>query len=427
MVIFPLIILFILFMLNIPVAFCLMVSALSYFVFCPTGMPANMVIQRMVASAESFPMLAIPFFILAGTIMTYSGISSRLMSFAECLTGHMSGGLGQVNVLLSALMGGVSGSSNADAAMQAKMLVPEMEKRGYGRGFSAAVTAASACITPIIPPGITLILYAFMAEVSVSKMFVAGYVPGILITAALMIVVTIQSKRKGYKPVREKAASAAEIWQEFVKSIWALFMPFGLIMGLRIGIFTASDAGAVSVFYTLLVGFFVYKELNIRMMPRIIKESVYSTCSVMLIIVSASAFSYYMSWERIPQMITEMLTSFTSNPLVFLMIINVFLLILGMFLEGTASLIILTPLLLPVATSLGIDPIHLGIVMVVNITMGGITPPFGTLIFIVCSTLKLKVADFVKESIPFIAALVAVLLVTTYFPKVVTFLPYLIG
>lgn len=337
MVIFPLIILFILFMLNIPVAFCLMVSALSYFVFCPTGMPANMVIQRMVASAESFPMLAIPFFILAGTIMTYSGISSRLMSFAECLTGHMSGGLGQVNVLLSALMGGVSGSSNADAAMQAKMLVPEMEKRGYGRGFSAAVTAASACITPIIPPGITLILYAFMAEVSVSKMFVAGYVPGILITAALMIVVTIQSKRKGYKPVREKAASAAEIWREFVKSIWALFMPFGLIMGLRIGIFTASEAGAVSVVYTLLVGFFVYKELNIKMMPRIIKESVYSTCSVMLIIVSASAFSYYMSWERIPQMITEMLTSFTSNPLVYLMIINVFLLILGMFLEGTAG------------------------------------------------------------------------------------------
>ena len=379
MVIFPLIILFILFMLNIPVAFCLMVSALSYFVFCPTGMPANMVIQRMVASSESFPMLAIPFFILAGTIMTYSGISSRLMSFAECLTGHMSGGLGQVNVLLSALMGGVSGSSNADAAMQAKMLVPEMEKRGYGRGFSAAVTAASACITPIIPPGITLILYAFMAEVSVSKMFVAGYVPGILITAALMIVVT------------------------------------------------ASEAGAVSVVYTLLVGFFVYKELNIKMMPRIIKESVYSTCSVMLIIVSASAFSYYMSWERIPQMITEMLTSFTSNPLVFLMIINVFLLILGMFLEGTASLIILTPLLLPVATSLGIDPIHLGIVMVVNITMGGMTPPFGTLIFIVCSTLKLKVAEFVKESIPFIAALVAVLLVITYFPKVVTFFPYLIG
>ncbi len=427
MVIFPLIILFILFLMNIPVAFCLMVSALSYFVFCPTGMPASMVIQRMVASSESFPMLAIPFFITAGTIMTYSGISSRLMSFAECLTGHMNGGLGQVNVLLSALMGGVSGSSNADAAMQSKMLVPEMVKRGYGKGFSAAVTAASACITPVIPPGITLILYAFMAEVSVSKMFVAGYIPGIMITIALMIVVTIVSRKKGYRPVREKAPTPAEIWKEFVKSIWALFMPFGLIMGLRIGIFTASEAGAVSVIYCLFVGFFVYKELKVGMLPQIIKESVFSTCSVMLIIVSASAFSYYMSWERIPQMVTEVLTSLTTNPWVFLMIVNVFLLILGMFLEGTASLIILTPLLLPVAQSLGIDPIHLGIVMVVNITMGGLTPPFGTLIFVVCSTLKLEVMDFVKESLPFIGALLAVLLIITYIPNIVTFLPYLIG
>lgn len=427
MVLFPLIVLFVLFLINVPVAFCLMLSALSYFVFCPTGMPASMVIQRMVASAESFPMLAIPFFILSGTIMTYSGISSRLMSFAECLTGHMNGGLGQVNVLLSALMGGVSGSSNADAAMQAKMLVPEMEKRGYGRGFSAAVTAASACITPIIPPGITLILYSFMAEVSVSKMFVAGYVPGIMITVALMIVVTIISKKKGYLPVREKGPTAKEIWTEFVKSIWALFMPFGLIMGLRFGIFTASEAGSVCVIYTLAVGFFVYKELKVEMLPQIIKESVYSTCSVMLIIVSASAFSYYMSWERIPQLVTEMLTSVTSNPFVFLMIVNIFLLILGMFLEGTASLIILTPLLLPVAVSLGIDPIHLGIVMVVNITMGGISPPFGTLIFVVCSTLKLKVTEFIKESIPFIAALLIVLMIITYVPDVITFLPYLIG
>ena len=305
MVVFPLILLFVMFIFNIPVAFCLMTAALSYFVLCPTGLEAFMVVQRMIASSESFPMLAIPFFILAGTIMTYSGISSRLMSFAECLTGHMNGGLGQVNVLLSALMGGVSGSSNADAAMQAKMLVPEMVKRGYSKSFSAAVTAASACITPIIPPGITLILFAFMAEQSVSKMFVAGYVPGILITVALMIVVTIISRRKGYKPVREKRATGREIWHEFVQAIWALFMPFGLIMGLRFGVFTAGEAGAVSVVYTLIVGFFIYKELKPNMIGRILKESIQSTCSVMLIIVSAAAFSYYMSWERIPQMVTS--------------------------------------------------------------------------------------------------------------------------
>lgn len=427
MVVFPLILLLVLFLLNIPVAFCLMVSALAYFVLYPTGMPAEMVVQRMISGAESFPMLAIPFFILSGTIMTYSGIASRLMSFCECLTGHMAGGLGQVNVLNSVLMGGVSGSSNADAAMDAKMLVPEMMKRGYSKGFSAAVTAASACATPIIPPGITLILYGFMAEVSISKMFIAGYVPGFLMAGALMVVVTIVSKKKGYLPVRDKMASPGEIWREFLKSIWALFMPLGLIMGLRVGIFTASEAGAVCVAYTLFVGFFVYKELKVEMLPQIIKESIYSTCSVMLIIVSASAFSYYMSWERIPQMVTEMLTSVTTNPYVFLLIVNVFLLVLGMFLEGTASLIILTPLILPVATSLGIDPVHLGIVMVVNITIGGMTPPFGTLIFVVCSTLKLKVTEFVKESIPFLAALIGVLLLITYVPGLVTFLPNLIG
>ncbi|MGI6180623.1 MAG: TRAP transporter large permease [Agathobaculum sp.] len=427
MVVFPLILLFVMFIFNIPVAFCLMMAALSYFVLCPTGLEAFMVVQRMVASSESFPMLAIPFFILAGTIMTYSGISSRLMSFAECLTGHMNGGLGQVNVLLSALMGGVSGSSNADAAMQSKMLVPEMVKRGYSKAFSAAVTAASACITPIIPPGITLILFAFMAEQSVSKMFIAGIVPGILITVALMIVVTIISRRKGYKPVREKRATGREIWHEFVQAIWALFMPFGLIMGLRFGVFTASEAGAVSVVYTLIVGFFIYKELKPNMIGRILKESIQSTCSVMLIIVSAAAFSYYMSWERIPQMVTNALVGLTSSPWVLLLIINIFLLILGMFLEGTASLIILTPLLLPVTTALGIDPIHLGILMVVNITLGGMTPPFGTLIFVVCSTLKLEITEFIKESIPFIIAMLIVLGIITYLPGVVMFLPNLIG
>ena len=426
MVVFPLIMLLVMFALNIPVSFCLMISALSYFVFCPTGMPANVVIQRMIASAESFPMLAIPFFILAGTIMTYSGIASKMMSFAECLTGHMNGGLGQVNVVLSALMGGVSGSSNADAAMQAKMLVPEMMRRGYSKSFSAAVTAASACITPIIPPGINLILYGFMAEVAVSKMFIAGYIPGIMITAALMIVVAIESKRLGYGATRERA-SGKEIWKQFLDSLWALFMPFGLIMGLRFGIFTASEAGSVSVIYCLFVGFCVYKGLKPNMMWQIIKESVYSTCSIMLIIVSASAFSYYMSWERIPQLVTQSIVGISTSPMLMMLVVNIFLLIFGMFLEGTASLIILTPLLLPAATSLGIDPVTLGIVMVVNITIGGLTPPFGTLMFIVCGALNLEIPEFIKSVMPFLLALLIVLAMITFIPGLASFLPNLLG
>ena len=422
----PLLLLFLLFLIKVPVAYCLIASTLSYFLFFDTGMPIEMVVQRMVSGAESFPLMAVPFFILAGTIMTYSGISAHLLNFADVLTGHMRGGLGQVNVLLSALMGGVSGSGNADAAMQSKMLVPEMVRRGYDMGFSAAITATSAVITPIIPPGISLMLFAFMADVSVGKMFLAGYVPGILITIALMIVVSIISKKRGYKPSREKRATGREIWEEFKKSIWALFLPFGLIMGMRLGMFTASEAGAMTVVYTVLVGLFIYKELRFEHIPAIIKESVLSTCTVMLIIVAASAFGYYMSWERIPQMISEMLVGLTDNKYLMLMIINVFLLFLGMFLEGTPTLIILTPLLVPVITALGIDPIHFGIVMVVNITIGGVTPPFGTIMFTVCSVLKLRIADFIKDVWPFLAALLVVLVMITFIPPLATFLPNLL-
>ena len=222
-------------------------------------------------------------------------------------------------------------------------------------------------------------------------------------------------------------ASPGEIWREFLKSIWALFMPLGLIMGLRVGIFTASEAGAVCVAYTYTYIYFVYKELKVEMLPQIIKESIYSTCSVMLIIVSRLGFQLLHELGKNSADGHRDAHIRTTNPYVFLLIVNVFLLVLGMFLEGTASLIILTPLILPVATSLGIDPVHLGIVMVVNITIGGMTPPFGTLIFVVCSTLKLKVTEFVKESIPFLAALIGVLFLITYVPGLVTFLPNLIG
>lgn len=424
--IIPIILMFVLFFFKVPVAFCLIISTLSYFVFFPTGMPVEMVVARMVSGAESFPLMAVPFFILAGTVMTYSGISAHLLNFAELMTGHMSGALGQVNVLLSALMGGVSGSSNADAAMQSKMLVPEMVKRGYDEGFSAAITAASAVITPIIPPGISLILFAFMADVSVGKMFLAGYIPGLMLTIGLMLAVSIISKKRNYRPSRTTRATRREIWEEFKKAIWALFLPFGLILGLRIGFFTASEAGAMTVVYSILVGFFVYKELKIGDFPKILWESILSICSVMLIIVAASAFGYYMSWERIPQMISALLMNITTSPIIMLMIINVLLLVLGMFMEGTPTLIILTPLLVPVITNLGIDPIHFGIMMVINITIGGVTPPFGTVMFVVCSVLKLSVSKFIKEIWPFLIVLFIVLLLVTYFPQIVLFLPNLL-
>ena len=422
----PIIVLFVLFALNVPVAFSLIVATLVYFLFINTSLPVDMIFQRMISNAESFPLLAVPFFITAGAIMNYSGISSRLLDMAEVLTGHLRGGLAQVNVVLSALMGGVSGSANADAAMESKILVPQMVKRGMSPGFSAAVTATSSVITPIIPPGICLIIYAFMANVSVGKMFIAGYVPGILICIGLMITVSIVARKRNYAPTRKRAAYFGEIVRQLGNSMWALFIPLGIILGLRFGMFTPTEAGAITTVYSLIVGFFVYRELKIEHIPKILVESVLGTSAVMLIICAASAFGYYMSWERIPQKVTQYLLMVTKNPWLLLFIINIFLLFIGMFLEGTASLIILTPLLVPAITALGIDPIHFGIVMAVNLTIGGVTPPFGTLMFLVCSIVDVPLIDFIREVLPFIAALIIVLLVLTFIPGIATFLPNLI-
>jgi len=421
----PILIVFLLYFSSIPIAFALFASSLTYFTFINIGTPPDLILQRFISATSSFPLLAIPFFIMMGSIMNYSGISSKLMSMAEVLTGHMSGGLAQVNVVLSTLMGGVSGSANADAAMQSKILVPEMEKRGYSRAFSAAITASSSAISPVIPPGINLIIYALIANVSVGKMFVAGYIPGLIMMVALMITVTIISKKRGYKPSREKRATVKEVLLQLKDSIWALMLPFGVILGLRFGIFTPTEAGAVAVLITTLIGFFVYKKLKISHFIDILKDTIYGTGTVVLIIVSANVFGYYMSWERIPQAISKGLMAITSDKLVMLLLINVLLLALGMFLEGGAALIIIAPLVVPVVVSLGVDPVHFGAIAIVNIMIGGVTPPFGSMMFTTCSITKTPIPDFVREVLPMIGALVIALLIITFFPGLILFLPNL--
>lgn len=422
----PMVLVFLLYFTGIPIAYSLFGASLVYFTFINTSSPVDLILQKFITSTQSFPLLAIPFFIMAGSIMNYAGISEKLMKFAEVLTGHMKGGLGQVNVLLSVLMGGVSGSANADAAMQCKMLVPEMEARGYGKAFSAAITAASSAVTPVIPPGINLIVYALIAGVSVGQIFMAGYIPGILMAVCLMIAVNIISKKRGYKPTREKRASIWEILKQGVESIWALLFPFGIIAGLRIGIFTPSEAGAVAVVYCILVGVFIYKNLKVEHIPMVLKETVYGTSTVVLIIVAASVFGYYMSWERIPQSLTTMLLEITKNKYIMLLLINLLLLLLGMFLEGGAALIIVAPLLVPVVTQLGVNPIHFGLIAIVNIMIGGITPPFGSMMFTCCAMTDCKLQDFIRESIPFIIAMLIALLLITYIPQISLFLPNLI-
>ncbi|MCC5910454.1 MAG: TRAP transporter large permease [Clostridiaceae bacterium] len=411
---YPVIVLFILFFLNIPVAFALMGSSLFYFVFINTSMPMQMVIQQFVTSVESFPYLAVPFFIMVGSVMNYSGISEALMDFADVLVGHTKGGLAQVNVLLSALMGGISGSANADAAMQSKILVPEMERKGFSKPFSAAVTAASSAISPVIPPGTNLILYALIANVPVGHMFLAAYMPGALMAIALMITVHIISVKRNYKPSRDKMSSVVEILKQFGKSIWALFIPFGIIMGMRFGMFTPTEAGGIAVLFSVIVGFLVYRKLKLKHIPLILMDTVKGTGAVMAIIASARVFGYYLTLERIPQMITETLTNMTDSAFILLVVINLLLLFIGMFLEGGAALVILAPLLVPAVRAFGVDPVHFGMIFIVNIMIGGLTPPFGSMMFTVCSIVDVKLEDFIKEVWPFIAALLAVLLLVTY-------------
>lgn len=418
---YPIIVLFILFFLNIPIAYALMGSSLFYFIFINTTMSMELVIQQFVTSVESFPYLAVPFFIMVGSVMNYSGISEALMNFADVLVGHARGGLAQVNVLLSALMGGISGSANADAAMQSKILVPEMEKKGFSSSFSAAITAASSAISPVIPPGTNLILYAIIANVSVGDMFLAAYTPGILMAIALMFTVYLISVKRDYKPSREKMASPIEILRQLVKSIWALLIPFGIIMGMRFGVFTPTEAGAIAVLFSVLVGFFVYKKLELKHIPLILMDTVKSTGAVMIIISSAKVFGYYLTLERIPQMVTEFLMNMTDSAFILLLVINVMLLFIGMFIEGGAALVILAPLLVPAVKVFGIDPVHFGMIFIVNIMIGGLTPPFGSMMFTVCSIVNVKLEDFIKEVWPFILALIAVLLLLTYSESVALF------
>lgn len=424
---YPVIVLFVLFFLNIPIAYALMGSSLFYFIFINNTMPMDLVIQQFVTAVESFPYLAVPFFIMVGSIMNYSGISEELMSMAEVLAGHMKGGLAQVNCLLSAMMGGISGSANADAAMQSKILVPEMIKKGYSREFSAAVTAASSAVSPVIPPGTNLILYALIANVPVGDMFMAGYTPGILMTIAMMIVVRIIAGVRGYQPTREKMASPIVIAKQFFKSIWSLAIPFGIILGMRMGMFTPTEAGGITVFFCFVIGFFVYRKLKLHHIPTILKETVKSTGAVMIIIASAKVFGYYMTLERIPQFITQTLMNFTDNRYVLLIIINLLLLFIGMFIEGGAALVILAPLLVPAVKALGVNPLHFGVIFIVNIMIGGLTPPFGSMMFTVCSIVGVRIENFIKEIWPFVLALIVVLMMVTFSEKIALFIPHLFG
>lgn len=407
------IMLFLLFM-KIPVFAAVMAGSVVYFALSP-DVPTLIIAQRVISGIESIPLLAVPFFICAGVYMNYSGVTKRVMNFAEALTGHMAGGLAQVNVLLSTLMGGLSGSNLADAAMQAKMIVPEMERKGYSKEFSSVVTAASAMITPLIPPGIAMIIYGSIANVSIGKLFIAGIGPGILLCGTMMILVTIISKKRGYKPARNKAIGSKEFLVALKEAALPLCLPIIIIGGIRFGIFTPTEAGAVAIVYALLLGV-LYKEMTLNDVISGLKETIVSTASIMLIVSAASAFAWVLTKERVPQHITEMIVSTISNKYIFLIAVNVFLLFVGMFIEGNAAMIVLVPLLAPVAKAYGIHEIQFAMIFIFNMAVGALSPPMGTLMFVTCGITKCKINTFIKEAIPFYVLLMICLLILTFIP-----------
>lgn len=425
MSVLPFIILIFLFVIGFPIGFALMTCVIPYFA-TQTGTSMDIIIQRFIASTESTSLLAIPFFITAGSIMNDSGITKRLLNLCNLLVGHIRGGLGHVNILLSAMMGGLSGSCAADAAQDCKILVPEMVAQGYDKPFCAAVTASSSLITCIIPPSIGLVVYAYCTDTSVGKMLVSGYVPGLLMMFALMGLCAYLSKKRGYKKNREHIAPFKEILKGIRTSIWALGLPVLLIVGLRMGVFSATEGGAVIALYAFIVGAFVYKELPLKKMPTIMRDAVRSTCSVMLVMAAANIFSYFLSWERIPQRFSVFLANNASSPTLFMLLITVLFLFIGMFMDGTTAMIILAPILAPVVKALGIDMVYFGTVLVVNCAIGAITPPFGVVIYLIAPMMKMKVDDFIKELMPFIGVLVFVLVIMVVFPPIVTWLPNLI-
>jgi tripartite ATP-independent transporter DctM subunit len=411
------IILFALLALKVPVFVAILGASVSYFLL--SEVPASIAAQRVAAGVESIPLLAIPFFVAAGIYMTYTGIARRVVDFAGAITGRMRGGLAQVNIMLSLIMGGLSGSNLADAAMTSKMLVPEMRRNGYSNEFSSVVTAKSSMITPLIPPGIAMILYGSIANVSIGQLFVAGLGIGLLLTAFYMVVVWLIAKKRDYQPLRTHKLTPREGLRAVQAVSLALLLPVVIIGGIRLGVFTPTEAGAVAIVYALGLGL-VYRELTLKDLLKGLRETVAGTSSIMLIVGAASALAWILTRERIPQALTESIVGTIDNPILFLVMVNIFLLVVGMFIEGNAAMIVLVPLLAPIAATYGIDEIHFAIIFIFNMAIGAVTPPVGTLMLVVASITKVRIGAFIKEAVPFYVALLVMLAAVTVFPVLST-------
>ncbi|MGD6902803.1 TRAP transporter large permease [Bacillus infantis] len=409
----------ILIFLGVPVAFSLGLSSLIYLIL--GDIPLNIIPQKMFGGLNSFVLLCIPGFILAGNLMNAGGITDRIINFANNCFGHIRGGLGLANVGSSMGFAGISGTALADTASIGAVLIPAMKKEGYGAGFSAAVTASSSTVGPIIPPSLPMIIVGTLASVSIGDLFLAGALPGLMLGVGLMIPTYIISVRRKYPKGERK--SLKEIWKSFTGAFWALFMTVIILYGILGGYFTPTEASIIAVLYAFVIGIFVYKELPVRKIPEIMLSSMTSTASIMLLVGFANLFGWIMVSEQIPQMVADTILGISSNPIVVILLINLLLLFVGTFMETIAALVILFPVLLPVAASVGMDPVQFGVMMVLNLVIGLVTPPVGVCLFVASQIGKVSIGKTAKELVPFLGVSLAVLLLVAFVPQISLFLP----
>ncbi len=409
-------------LLGVPVAYALGIASAGYMLI--EGTSLAMVAQRMVSGANSFTMLAIPFFFMAGELMNISGVTDKIITMAKALVGHLKGGLAQVNIVASVFFAGVSGSATADTAALGSSLIPSMVKEGYDLDFSAAITVASSCVGPIIPPSITLVLYGILTGTDVGSLLIAGIVPGIIVAGTQMIYTHFHAVKMDY-PSYPKA-SAREMGKALTSGFSALMMPIIIIGGTMSGVFTPTESAAIAVLYGIIIGFFVYRNISVKEFYASLKKVGVNSMNNMLILASASCFSWVLTMTKAPDMLVELMLGITDNCIVMTFLILLLLIFVGFFMQASQALVVLAPLLLPVAKAIGIDPIHFGLIMVVTLTFGGCTPPVGSMLFVVNSITKMGFARLTKAMLPLYIPLVGAILLITFIPQLSLFLPALV-
>ena len=404
---------------GVPIAFSLGLSALAYLLVA--GVPVTVIPQTMFAGLDSFVMLAIPAFILAGNLMNAGGITNWIIDFANALVGHIRGGLALTNVASSLGFGGISGTALSDTASIGSVMIPAMKKQGYGSGFSAAVTSISSTVGPMLPPSLPMIIIGTLASISIGDLFVAGAIPGVVLGLGFLLVTYMIAVKRQYPKGRRHSVS--EVGKSFFGAFWALLMVVIILWGILGGYFTPTEAAVVVVFYAFIVGKFVYKELDLKEVPGIIMDTLRTTASILILVALANTFGWILVAEGVPVLVADGILSITDNPVLITLLMMLLLLIVGMFMETIAAIVILFPVLLPIADSIGMDPIHFSIVMVLALMIGLSTPPVGVCLFVASQFANVKIMTTVKELVPYFVIAIIVLIIVAFVPSLSLFLP----